>query len=335
MTARSAAQDFWDDPETAQRAMQRLADLKDDVAPWNDLQARLTDLQELLVLAEADEDEVMLEELTSELHSAAQELDRLEDRLLLAGVHDKNDAILSIHAGAGGTDAQDWAEMLLRMYNRWAEQHDYKVAILDRTLGEEAGVKSVTIEVKGRYAYGLLRAERGVHRLVRLSAFDAAKRRHTSFALVEVIPVLGDEVEIELNLDDIKMDFFRSSGAGGQHVQKNSTAVRLTHMPTGIVVSCQNERSQVQNREVAMTILRARLYDLEMRKKEAEEARLKGEHVSAEWGNQIRSYVLHPYSMVKDHRTGHETGNPSAVLDGRIDSFIEAYLKMTVGQIAN
>ncbi len=252
---------------------------------------------------------------------------------MFSGRYDEDDAILAIHAGAGGTDSQDWAAMLERMYLRWAERHGYETEILDRTPGEEAGIKSVTIAVNGRYAYGYLRSEKGVHRLVRLSPFDAAHRRHTSFALVEVLPQVAlDDPEVEINPDDIKMEVFRASSAGGQNVQKNATAVRLIHIPTGIVVTCQNERSQVQNREFAMRILRARLLELKKAEREEEIAILRGEYTKAEWGNQIRSYVLHPYQMVKDHRTGHERGNTQAVLDGDLDDFMEAYLRSPVNQ---
>jgi peptide chain release factor 2 len=247
---------------------------------------------------------------------------------MLSGKYDHDSAILAIHAGAGGTDSQDWAAMLERMYLRWAEQQGYPAEILDITEGEEAGIKSVTISVDGEYAFGYLRSEKGVHRLVRLSPFDAAHRRHTSFALVEVLPqVAMDDAEIEIDPGDIKLDVFRSSGAGGQNVQKNATAVRITHLPTGIVVTCQNERSQTQNREFAMRILRARLLELRQAEKEEERAVLRGEYTKAEWGSQIRSYVLHPYQMVKDHRTDHETGNTQAVLDGALNEFMEAYLR--------
>ncbi len=263
--------------------------------------------------------------------SVEKELDRLEFELLLSGPHDRDPAILAIHAGAGGTDAQDFTQILMRMYLRWAEQQGYKTEILDSLRGGEAGFKSVTMSINGPYAFGYLLAERGVHRLVRLSPFDEAHRRHTSFALVEVMPELSSDIEIEIRSDDLKVDVFKASGAGGQHVQKNSTAVRITHQPTGIVVACQNERSQVQNREVALKILRGKLYEMEQQKLADEQSRLKGDHISAGWGNQIRSYVLHPYHMIKDLRTGFETGNSSAVLDGDIQSFIEAYLQSMVG----
>jgi peptide chain release factor 2 len=254
-------------------------------------------------------------------------VDRREFQLLMSGPHDREDAILAIHAGTGGVDAQDWAQMLQRMYVRWAERRRYTVDVLDLSLGEEAGIKSVTMEIRGPYAYGHLKAERGVHRLVRLSPFDAAHRRHTSFALVEVMPAVSNDVDVVINPEDLRIDVFRSSGAGGQNVQKTSTAVRITHIPTGIVVTCQNERSQVQNKETAMKILRARLLERELEKKEQEMAMLKGEHVAADFGSQIRSYVLHPYTMVKDLRTDVETGNAAAVLDGEIDMFIDAWLK--------
>jgi peptide chain release factor 2 len=259
-----------------------------------------------------------------------QDLDQREFMLMLGAQHDGNNAILAIHSGAGGVDAQDWAEMLQRMYTHWGERRRYDLEMLDVTLGEEAGIKNVTFSVKGRYAYGYLKAERGVHRLVRLSPFDSAHRRHTSFALVEVMPEVENDVEVQLNPDDLRIDIYHASGHGGQNVQKVSTAVRITHVPTGIVATCQNERSQLQNRETAMSILRARLLERELERQEEERARLKGAHISAEWGNQIRSYVLHPYNMVKDHRTQHETGNTTAVLNGEIDDFIETYLKQTI-----
>ncbi len=311
--------------------MQELADLKTKVGRWQALHKRVGDALELLDLAEADEDEALAAGIEAEAAGIEAELSRYEFELVLSGPHDRGPAILALHAGAGGTDAQDFVEMLMRMYLRWAEQQGYQTEILDSLRGQEAGFKSVTLGVRGPYAYGYLKAERGVHRLVRLSPFDEAHRRHTSFVLVEVMPELPDDIEIEINPDDLRIDVFKASGAGGQHVQKNATAVRITHLPTGIVVSCQNERSQTQNKEVALRILRGKLYDLELQKLEEEQARLKGQHVSAGWGNQIRSYVLHPYHLVKDLRTGYETGNTTAVLDGDIQGFIEAYLSSTVG----
>jgi peptide chain release factor 2 len=311
--------------------MRRLASLNEELETWKGLTGRVADAQTLLDLAIADEDEVMAGDIAHEVEAIEAELEHLEFWLLFSGPHDKEDAILAIHAGAGGTEAQDWAEMLLRMYLRWAEGRGYKTSILDSMTGEEAGLKRVIVGVEGDHAYGYLKAEKGVHRLVRLSPFDAAHRRHTSFALVEVWPDIGEEIEVKIDPDDLRIDTFRSSGPGGQHMQKTSSAVRITHLPTGIIVTCQNQRSQAQNRETAMKVLRARLFDLEREKQEAEQARLKGKHVEAGWGNQIRSYVLHPYKMVKDLRTGHETGNAEAVLNGSLDDFIETYLRSIVG----
>ena len=312
--------------------MQDLSNLKEEVERWETLQKRSADALELLELAQIDEDESMTAEIEAEAGAIEQALGRHEFELLLSGPHDRDPAILALHAGAGGTDAQDFTQILMRMYLRWAEQQGYRTEVLDSLRGSEAGYKSVTISVSGTNAYGYLKAERGVHRLVRLSPFDEAHRRHTSFVLVEVIPDIADDIEIDINPDDLQIDVYKASGAGGQHVQKNSTAVRITHEPTGIVVSCQNERSQTQNREVALKILRGKLYDLEQQKIEEEQARLKGQHVSAGWGNQIRSYVLHPYHMIKDMRTGYETGNSAGVLDGDIQDFIEAYLQSTIGE---
>ena len=311
--------------------MQRLSDLENEVADWRASETKAAELVELLELAEAEHETALIAEIATEAAQLKARLARKRFELLLSGPHDRGNAILSIHAGAGGTESQDWAEMLLRMYLRWTERRGYAAEIIDQTEGEEAGLKSVTAEICGRNAYGYLRAERGVHRLVRLSPFDNAHRRHTSFALVEAIPDVGDTVEIEINPDDVRLDMFRASGHGGQNVQKNSTAVRITHLPTGIVVTCQNERSQMQNREHAMAVLKARLYDMEMQKLEEERAKLKGDHVSAGWGNQIRSYVLHPYRMVKDLRTDWETGNTTAVLDGEIDGLIQSYLEQQIG----
>lgn len=312
--------------------MRRLSDLQDEVTTWQKIASRVNDTLAFVDMADAEEEETMWAELSEETKAIATLLDQLEFQLALSGEHDKAAALLSIHAGAGGTESQDWTEMLMRMYMRWAETQNYQVHLIDQTVGEEAGLKSVTLEITGSYAYGYLKAERGVHRLVRLSPFDSAKRRHTSFALVEVIPNIESDIEIDIKPEEIEMDVYKSGGAGGQHVQKNSTAIRLKHLPTGMVVTCQNERSQLQNRETAMRILRGRLYDLELQKQETEQARLKGEHVEAGWGNQIRSYVLHPYKMVKDHRTNHEVGNAEAVLDGRLEDFIDAYLRHSIGQ---
>jgi peptide chain release factor 2 len=304
--------------------MKTVSGLREDVEGWRSFRQRLDDLIELARL----DDESLRGELEGEVTKLEAELEKRSFAAMLSGRYDEDGAMLAIHAGAGGTDSQDWAAMLQRMYLRWAEKSGFKTEILDQTEGEEAGTKSVTIAVDGRYAYGYLRSEKGVHRLVRLSPFDAAHRRHTSFALVEVLPQASmDDAEIQINPNDLKMDVFRSSGAGGQNVQKNATAVRLTHIPTGIVVTCQNERSQLQNRENALRVLRARLLEMKQAEKEQEIAVLRGEYTKAEWGSQIRSYVLHPYQMVKDHRTEFETGNTQAVLDGDLDGFMEAYLK--------
>ncbi len=322
---------MWDRPDEAQAVMRKLASLNEEVETWTGLTGRVADAQTLLDLTIADEDVALAGDIAREVETIEAELERLEFWLLLSGPHDRADTILAIHAGAGGTEAQDWTEMLLRMYLRWAEGRGYKTSILDSMAGEEAGLKRAIVSVEGDHAYGYLKAERGVHRLVRLSPFDAAHRRHTSFALVEVWPDIGEEIEVDINPDDLRIDTFRSSGPGGQHMQKTSSAVRITHLPTGTIVTCQNERSQAQNRETAMKILRVRLFDLERGKQEAEQARLKGKHVEAGWGNQIRSYVLHPYKMVKDLRTGYETGNAEAVLNGGLDDFIETYLRSIVG----
>jgi peptide chain release factor 2 len=318
------APDFWGNPSQAQQLMKQYNAVKSEVDSWRHFSRRVHDTLELAQL----DDESLRTELETETSSIETELEKRSFTTMLSGKYDHDSAILAIHAGAGGTDSQDWAAMLERMYLRWAESQGYETEILDITEGEEAGIKSVTIAVDGEYAFGYLRSEKGVHRLVRLSPFDAAHRRHTSFALVEVLPqVAMDEADIEIDPGDVKMDVYRSSGAGGQNVQKNATAVRLTHLPTGIVVTCQNERSQTQNREFAMRILRARLLELRQAEREEERAVLRGEYTKAEWGSQIRSYVLHPYQMVKDHRTDHESGNTQAVLDGALDGFMEAYLR--------
>ncbi len=320
--------DFWNDTLNAQKTMKTVSNLRSDVESWNIVRQQIHDLFELARL----DDESLRADLEAEIRKIEIDLEKRSFAAMLSGPYDHDDAILAIHAGAGGTDSQDWADMLQRMYLRWAEDHDFTTEILDSTPGEEAGIKSVTIAVGGRYAFGYLRSEKGVHRLVRLSPFDAAHRRHTSFALVEVLPQVSmEEADIEINPSDIKMDVFRSSGAGGQNVQKNATAVRLTHLPTGIVVTCQNERSQNQNREFAMRILRARLLEIRQAEREEERAVLRGEYTKAEWGSQIRSYVLHPYQMVKDHRTEFQSGNSQSVLDGDLDGFMEAYLRSGSG----
>jgi len=330
LEAGSGRPDFWLDQAAAQAAMRRLNDLRAEVEPWRRLERHVGELGDLLDLALAEDDVSLGEDIARETTQIERELEQREFQLLLGGPYDRKNALLAIHAGAGGTDSQDWAQMLLRMYLRWAERRGYETEVLDTTPGEEAGIKSLTMQVTGPYAYGYLKAERGVHRLVRLSPFDAAHRRHTSFVLVEVMPEAESAVEVTVNPDDLKIDVYRSSSAGGQNVQKTSTAVRITHLPTGIVVTCQNERSQLQNKETALKILQARLLQIELEKQEEEQARLKGEHVSAGWGNQIRSFVLHPYNMVKDHRTEYETSNAAAVLDGELDEFIAAWLKSQV-----
>ncbi len=304
-----------------------MARLREEVQGWRALRQRAADALELAVL----EDESLTPEIEQEWHAIKAEIGQREVAALLSGPYDRDDAILAIHAGAGGTDSQDWAAMLQRMYLRWAEKRDYKTEILDQTGGEEAGIKSATIAINGEFAYGYLKAEKGVHRLVRLSPFDSAHRRHTSFALIEAYPQVQRDDDLVINPSDLRIDTFRSAGAGGQNVQKNETAIRITHLPTGIVVTCQNERSQTQNKENALRVLRARLLDLRRQQQEEEMAQIKGEHVKAEWGSQIRSYVLHPYQMVKDHRTDQETANTGAVLDGDLDAFIEAYLRSTIG----
>jgi peptide chain release factor 2 len=303
--------------------MIRQSDLRNEIAAYEELRKRTEDTLELLDIAE----DSMVNELERDAVRIESQVDRLELNTLLSGKYDRGNALLAIHAGAGGTDSQDWAEMLERMYLRWAERHNYQTDILDRTDGEEAGIKSVTISVRGNLAYGYLRPEKGVHRLVRLSPFDAAHRRHTSFALVEVLPEMDDMNEIQVPAEDIKIDVYKSSGAGGQSVQKNATAVRLTHIPTGMVVTCQNERSQMQNRENAMRVLKARLLEIKQAEQDEKISQLRGEYTKAEWGSQIRSYVLHPYQLVKDHRTDFEMGNTQAVLDGELDPFIEAFLR--------
>jgi peptide chain release factor 2 len=315
---------LWNDSDAAQRLMKNIAELREEVEPMKSLQQRAKDALELAELY----DESLRGDLEPEADAIEAQVAQRELGALLSGPYDRGNALLSINAGAGGTDSQDWAAMLERMYLRWAENRGFLTEILDRTEGEEAGIKSVTIAVNGRYAYGYMRPEKGVHRLVRLSPFDAAHRRHTSFAQVEVLPEVSDaDLDVPIHSDDLRIDIFRSSSAGGQNVQKNATAVRLTHIPTGLVVSCQNERSQNQNRENAMRVLRARLLEIKREEQDKHMAQLRGEYVKAEWGSQIRSYVLHPYQMVKDHRNEHEVGNAQSVLDGDIDSFIEAYLR--------
>ncbi|HEX2222560.1 MAG TPA: peptide chain release factor 2 [Candidatus Limnocylindria bacterium] len=335
LTRRSSEPNLWDDPAGAQALLRRLEELRAELTSWRELARRADGLAEMAELAGSDvgAGAGLEADLARDLDSLRADWSRMEQQLLLSDPYDERPAIVSVHAGAGGTESQDWAEMLLRMYLRWAERKRYRTEILDQTEGEEAGLKSVTFAVDGRWAYGQLRSERGVHRLVRISPYDSQKRRHTSFALVEVMPEVAEDAEVEIRDDDLRVDTYRASGAGGQHVNKTDSAVRITHLPTGIVVSCQNERSQHQNRERALAMLRAKLVERQVEEREAERLRLRGEHVEAGWGNQIRSYVLQPYTMVKDLRTGVESSNPTGVLDGDIDPFIEGYLRSRVGAV--
>ena len=311
--------------------MRKLTGLREQVVEWRSFNQEIADAEEMLALALAEEDEGVVGEVAGEVEALTQRIAALEMRLMLSGPHDDHDVIMTITSGAGGVDAQDWAEMLMRMYLRWAERRGFKTEVLDLTEGEEAGIKGASVEIRGQDAYGFIRGEKGVHRLVRLSPFDQAHRRHTAFAMVEVLPVVEDTGDLEINDDDLRVDTYRASGAGGQHVNKTSSAVRITHIPSGIVVTCQNERSQLQNRESAMKILHARLLELRERERFEEEAKLKGERVAAEFGSQIRSYVLHPYTLVKDNRTDHQTGNIQGVLDGDLDPFIDSYLHAQIG----
>ncbi len=312
--------------------MRQLAEQKRLVERWRGLESEVADLAEFISLAKEEEDTTLANEIQSRLDKVASRLDELDLEMAFGSEYDARNAILAVHAGAGGTESQDWAQMLLRMYLRWAERRGYQAEILDISPGEEAGIKSAVIGVKGDYACGYLKSERGVHRLVRLSPFDADHARHTSFALVEVMPEAEDDADVKIDPDDLKVETFRSSGPGGQHMQKTSSAVRLTHLPTRLVVTCQSERSQHQNKDIALRILEARLLELELARRAKERARLKGKHIVAGWGNQIRSYVLHPYKMVKDHRTDYQTSNTDAVLDGELDSFITAYLRSGLGR---
>lgn len=320
-------QGFWDNLAYSQRVSQKLAAFKDQIAAFKALTGSLQDLEVLLELYQEEQDPLLEEEFSSELKALTQQLEEMELAVMLAGPYDRGDAILALHPGAGGTESQDWTQMLLRMYTRYCENHNFKVEILDLLSGDEGGIKSATLQISGPNVYGYLRCEKGVHRLVRISPFDTAGRRHTSFASVDVLPVVDDEVEVNIKPEDLRIDTYRSGGAGGQHVNKTDSAVRLTHLPTGIVVACQNERSQTTNRQVAMKLLKAKLLDLELQKKEEEMLALRGEHKEIAWGSQIRSYVFHPYSLAKDHRTGVETGNIQAVMDGGIEPFITGYLK--------
>ncbi|GAW29308.1 peptide chain release factor 2 [Carboxydocella sp. JDF658] len=323
---KTMAPDFWDQPEEAQKLMQQITSLQEQIREFQDLYREWEDAWTLYQLATEEDLEEMEAEVAQAVRQLTRAVEKKELEVLLSGPYDQNDALLSLHAGAGGTEAQDWCQMLLRMYTRWAENRGYKVEVLDLLPGDEAGIKSATLEISGPHAYGYLKAEKGVHRLVRISPFDASGRRHTSFASVDVIPEVEDEVEVEINPEDLRIDTYRSGGAGGQHVNKTDSAVRITHIPTGIVVQCQSERSQISNRTKAMKMLKAKLLDLKLKEQEAKLAALRGEQQDIAWGSQIRSYVFQPYRLVKDHRTNVEIGNVEAVMDGEIDEFISAYL---------
>jgi peptide chain release factor 2 len=332
---RAADPDLWSNPQEAQGVMQRLTRLKEDVERWTTLEGQIATLADLQELAATEEDDSLREEIAAEFAKAQRTMDELEVELLLGGAYDDRDAFLSIKAGMGGTDAQDWAAMMLRMYTRWAENHGYKVALIDESEGDEAGIKSATLELRGTHAYGYAKAEAGVHRLIRLSPFNSGNTRQTSFALVEVLPEVDDAPEVTIRPDDLRIDVFRSGGHGGQGVNTTDSAVRITYKagtPEQIVVVCQNERSQIQNRETAMRVLRGRLLERELQRQREERARLKGEHRQADFGSQMRTYYLHPYTLVKDHRSEHETSNVQAVLDGDLDPFMEAYLRWNIGR---
>lgn len=319
-------ENFWDDSDNAAKVLQQSKRLKEKIDRVEGLKKVYEDLYTLILLCEEEEDSSLIEEIQAEFMSLKKDISKFTIETLLTGKYDKSNAIFTIHAGAGGTEAQDWADMLLRMYTRWAEGKEYTVSILDMLKDTEAGIKSATLLVEGENAYGYLKSEKGVHRLVRISPFDTAGKRHTSFASVDVMPELDDSVEIDINPDDLRIDTYRSGGAGGQHVNKTDSAVRITHIPTGVVVQCQNERSQHSNKEMAMKMLYAKLLDLKEQEQKDRIEDIKGEYREIAWGSQIRSYVFHPYSMVKDHRTGEEMGNVHAVMDGDLDNFINAYL---------
>ena len=325
LEAAMANPDFWQDQEVSRKCLQEIKRLKSDVKPWEEYTKKVSETKEISGIL--DNDEALIQSVVHELDSLLKEIESLEFHTLLNGEFDPNDAILSINAGAGGTESCDWASMLLRMYSRWAERHGYQLKTMDMLAGEEAGIKNVTISIKGDFAYGYLKAESGVHRLVRISPFDANKRRHTSFAAVEVIAEIQDDAVITIPLDEIRIDTYRASGRGGQHVNVTDSAVRITHLPSGIVVQSQSERSQHQNKDVCMKLLKAKLYELKRRAQEEKAAKEYAQKQKIEWGSQIRSYVMHPYNMVKDHRTDFETGNVDAVMDGALDNFIHAYLK--------
>lgn len=330
-----AAPDFWDDNEKAQKTIGELNAIKGVVEQFQALSGEYDDLLVLVELEEEESDDGLAAEIAGGITALVKKLEAFELQLLLSQPYDRLNAILELHPGAGGTESQDWAEMLLRMYRRWAEKRDFKVEVLDYLPGDEAGVKSVTLMIKGFNAYGYLKAEKGVHRLVRISPFDASGRRHTSFVSCDVMPEIEDDTEIEIRTEDLKIDTYRASGAGGQHINTTDSAVRITHIPTGVVVSCQQERSQIKNREKAMKMLRSKLYEKKIEEQEKQLAEIRGEQSDIAWGSQIRSYVFHPYSMVKDHRTSAETGNVGAVMDGDLDTFIDAYLRLQIRKDSN
>lgn len=319
--------EFWNDPESAKEISQEATQLKDAVEGYKALVSEIEDVKLMLDMAIEEQDSSMESELAASIQQIQEEVERREVLLLLSGEYDTNNAILTFHAGAGGTEAQDWVSMLIRMYLRWAEQHGFTITMMDEQPDDEAGIKSATFLIKGENAFGYLKSEKGVHRLVRISPFDANARRHTSFAAVDVMPEIDDTVDIQLDMKDVRVDTYRASGAGGQHINKTDSAIRMTHIPTGIVVQCQSERSQIQNREQALKLLRAKLFELELEKQAELKEKIGGTYQAIEWGSQIRSYVFHPYNLVKDHRTGVETGNIQSVMDGNLDAFMEGFLK--------
>ena len=327
LEAETLKEDFWQDIKHSNKILAKIKSIKNKVNEYRKIESEIQNLTELTDLTNIEPDEEIAKDIIKNTKILEQEVEKLEIATLLSGKYDSNNAIVTIHPGAGGTESQDWAEMLYRMYTRWADKNGYTVTELDYLEGEEAGIKSVTFEIIGEYAYGYMKGEMGVHRLVRISPFDSGGRRHTSFASVEVLPEITDDIEIEINPDDLRIDTYRASGAGGQHINKTSSAVRITHLPTNIVVACQSERSQIQNRETAMKMLKSKLFDLKEKEHKEKIEDLKGEQREIAWGSQIRSYVFCPYTMVKDHRTNYEVGNVEAVMDGKIDDFMESYLK--------
>ena len=329
LEAETLKEDFWQDAKQSNKVLAKIKNIKNKVNEYRKIESEIQNLNELTELTNMEPDEEIAKDIIRSTKTIEQEVEKLEIATLLSGKYDANNAIVTIHPGAGGTESQDWAEMLYRMYTRWADKNGYKVTELDYLEGEEAGIKSVTFEIIGEYAYGYMKGEMGVHRLVRISPFDSGGRRHTSFASVEVLPEITDDIEIDINPDDLRIDTYRASGAGGQHINKTSSAVRITHIPTNTVVACQSERSQIQNRETAMRMLKSKLLDLKEKEHKEKIEDLKGEQREIAWGSQIRSYVFCPYTMVKDHRTNYEVGNVEAVMDGKIDDFMESYLKFS------